>query len=145
MKGYTLIISEKPDAARKIAESIADEKPKAIMKNEVAYYEFDVKGKKHVCVPAVGHLFVLSPVKNSKSKGWNYPVFDLEWSPTYTKKGTEWTKKYFENIKYLVDGASSFVDAADVDNEGEVLLYNILRFICKVDDAKRMKFSTLTK
>jgi DNA topoisomerase-1 len=145
MAGYTLIISEKPDAARRIAESIADSKPRAVMKNEVAYYEFTVNKKKHVCVPAVGHLFVLTPVKSEKSKGWNYPVFDLEWEPTYTKKGTEWTKKYFENIKSLVDGAESFVDAADVDNEGEVLLYNILRFICKVEDAKRMKFSTLTK
>jgi len=145
MAGYTLIISEKPDAARRIAESIADKKPKVVMKNEVAYYEFTVNRKKHIVVPAVGHLFVLSPVKDESNKGWNYPVYDLEWVPTYTKKGIEWTKKYFENIKDLVKNANSFIDAADVDNEGEVLLYNILRFICKVNDAKRMKFSTLTK
>ncbi|MEM7825572.1 MAG: DNA topoisomerase I, partial [Candidatus Aenigmatarchaeota archaeon] len=141
--GYTLIIAEKPDAARRIAEAIADKKPKVVRKNEAEYYEFTVKGKKHVCAPAVGHLFVLSPLKTNK--GWSYPIFSYEWVPTYTKKGTEWTKKYFENIKDLVKGADEFIDAADVDTEGEVLLYNILRFICRVKDAKRMQFSTLTK
>ncbi|MFH8132464.1 MAG: DNA topoisomerase, partial [Candidatus Aenigmatarchaeota archaeon] len=141
--GYTLIIAEKPDAARRIAEALADKKPKVVRKREVEYYEFTVNGKKHVCVPAVGHLFTLSPL--SKSKKWNYPIFSYEWTPTYTKKGTEWTKKYFENIVDLAKGADEFIDAADVDTEGEVLLYNILRFICKVKDAKRMQFSTLTK
>jgi len=143
--GYTLIIAEKPDAARRIAEAIADKKPKIVRRNEAKYYEFTVNGKKHICVPAVGHLFVLSPVKDKNSKGWNYPVFDFHWIPTYYRKETSWTKKYFENIQELVKNASEFVDAADVDTEGEVLLYNILRFICKVKDAKRMKFSTLTK
>jgi len=141
--GYTLIIAEKPDAARRIAEAIADKKPKVVKKNEAEYYEFTVNGKKHVCVPAVGHLFVLSPLKTNK--GWSYPIFSYDWTPTYTKKGTEWTRKYFENIKELVKGADEFIDAADVDTEGEVLLYNILRFICGVKDAKRMQFSTLTK
>ncbi|MBI2544995.1 MAG: DNA topoisomerase I [Candidatus Aenigmarchaeota archaeon] len=135
---YTLIIAEKPDASRRIAESIADERPVIVRKNGVDYYEFTVDGKKHVCVPAVGHLFVLSP----KEK---YPIFDFDWIPTYEKKGTEWTEKYFKNIKSLAKGADEFIDAADVDNEGETLLYNILRFICGVEDAKRMKFSTLTK
>ncbi|MBI2005463.1 MAG: DNA topoisomerase I [Candidatus Aenigmarchaeota archaeon] len=138
---YTLIISEKPDAARRIAESIADKKPKTIERNGVDYYEFTVNGRKHICVPAVGHLFVL----DAKGKGWTYPVFDYEWIPTYERKGTEWTEKYFRNIKELAKNATEFIDAADVDNEGEVLLYNILRFICGVEDGKRMKFSTLTK
>lgn len=141
---YSLIISEKPDSARRIAESIADKKPKVIKKNDVNYYEFTVNGKKYVCAPAVGHLFVLD-VKRDSSKGWTYPVFDYEWIPTYKRKGTEWAEKYFRNIEELTKGATEFIDAADVDNEGEVLLYNILRFICGVGDAKRMKFSTLTK
>ncbi len=141
---YTLIISEKPDASKRIAEAIADKKPKTIERNGVNYYEFTVNGKNHICVPAVGHLFVLD-AKKTQSKGWVYPVFDYEWVPTYKRKGTEWTEKYFRNIEHLAKNAEEFIDAADVDNEGEVLLYNILRFICGVEDAKRMKFSTLTK
>src|SRR3989442_1446795 len=143
--GYTLIIAEKPDASRRIAEAIADRKPTVHENNGVNYYEFTVKGKKHFCVPAVGHLFGLYPSKKNNPGGWSYPVFDFEWGPTFKRKQTKWTEKYFRNIEELAKGASVFVDAADVDNEGEVLLYNILHFICGVDDAKRMKFSTLTK
>ncbi len=138
---YILVLAEKPDASRRIAESIADKKPKVIERNGVNYYEFNVNGKKHVCVPAVGHLFVL----DVRGRRWTYPMFDYDWIPTYKRKGTEWTEKYFRNIEKLVSNATEFIDAADVDNEGEVLLYNILRFICGVEDAKRMKFSTLTK
>jgi DNA topoisomerase-1 len=143
--GYTLIIAEKPDAAKRIAEAIADNKPKTITKNGASYYEFEVAKKKYICVPAVGHLFVLQPSKKDNPKGWNYPVFNFEWIPTYTKKETTWTEKYLKNIKELAKDAFDYVDAADVDTEGEVLLYNILRFLCGVEDAKRMKFSTLTK
>ena len=145
MAKYTLIISEKPDAARRIAEAIADKKPKVIEKNGASFYEFSVNGKKHICVPAVGHLFVLSPVKDKKNRGWTYPTFSYEWVPTYTKKGTEWTEKYYRNIEEVAKNAGEFIDAADMDTEGEVLLFNILRFLCGVKDAKRMKFSTLTK
>jgi DNA topoisomerase-1 len=142
---YVLVIAEKPDAARRIAEAIADSEPKAVEKRGATYYDFTVKNKRHICAPAVGHLFVLTPSKKHHSKGWNYPVFDLEWIPTYEKKGTAWTEKYYKNILELAKNASDFIDAADVDAEGEVLLFNILRFLCNVKDARRMKFSTLTK
>jgi DNA topoisomerase-1 len=142
---YTLLIAEKPDAARRISEAIADTKPKTIKKRGIAYYDFTVQGKRHICVPAAGHLFILTPSKENNPKGWNYPVFNLEWVPTYTKKVTAWTQNYFKNIQELSQNASDFIDAADVDTEGEVLLFNILRFICNVKDAKRMKFSTLTR
>jgi len=142
---YTLIIAEKPDTARRIAEAIADGKPKSTEKHGVIYYEFTINKKRYICVPTVGHLFVLTPSKKHNPKGWNYPVFNLEWTPTYLKKNTAWTEKYFKNIQALAKNALDFIDAADVDTEGEVLLFNILRFICNVKDAKRMIFSTLTK
>lgn len=142
-EGYVLIIAEKPDAARRIAEALSNTKPKLIERDGVTSYEFYVNGKKHICAPAVGHLFVLEA--NDSKKGWDYPIFSYTWVPTYLRRETSWTKKYFENLKELAKGASEFIDAADVDTEGEVLLYNILRFICGVKDAKRMKFSTLTK
>jgi DNA topoisomerase-1 len=142
---YTMIIAEKPDAARRISEALADTPPCVSKKRGVPYYEFAVQGKSHICVPAAGHLFILAPSKENNPQGWDYPVFNLEWVPTYTKKVTFWTEKYFKNIQELSQDASEFIDAADVDAEGEVLLFNILRFICKVNDAKRMKFSTLTR
>lgn len=138
---YTVIIAEKPDAARKIAESLADGKPVELEASGVRYYKFTVNGKEHVCVPAVGHLFTLLP----KGKGWTYPIFDFEWSPTYLRKESAWTEKYLRNFQELSKNASELIGATDFDMEGEVILYNILRYIFKAKDAKRMKFSTLTK
>jgi DNA topoisomerase-1 len=80
-----------------------------------------------------------------KGNGWDYPDFKVEWIPTYKNKGSEFTRKYFNNIKKLVRDAKDFIVATDFDTEGEVIGYNILRFLCKQKDAKRMKFSTLTK
>lgn len=139
--GYTVIIAEKPDAARKIAESLADQKPKEVNTNGVRYYKFTVNGKEHICVPAVGHLFTLLP----KGKEWTYPIFDFEWTPTYLRKESAWTEKYLKNFQALSKDASELIGATDFDMEGEVILYNILRYVFKAKDAKRMKFSTLTK
>lgn len=139
---YTLVIAEKPAASEKIATALAEGKLKKIRKGKTYWFEFVRNGKKHVCVPAVGHLFVLD-TKNTK--GWNYPVFSYEWTPTYTRKGSEFTRIYFKNIKDLVANADEFISATDLDTEGCVISYNILRFICGVNDGKRMKFSTLVK
>ncbi|MBO3801883.1 MAG: DNA topoisomerase I [Thermoproteota archaeon] len=138
---YTVIIAEKPDAAKKIAESLADEKPIVLEKNGVKYYKFTINGKEHICIPAVGHLFTLLP----KGKGWNYPIFDFEWSPTYLRKESAWTEKYLKNFQELSKNTSELIGATDFDMEGEVILFNILRYIFNAKDAKRMKFSTLTK
>ena len=76
----------------------------------------------------------------------SYPVFDVEWKPTYeTTKSAAFSKKYYDMLKKISKGATDFVVACDLDVEGEVIGYNILRYICKQKDAKRMKFSTLTK
>lgn len=141
---YTLIISEKPSAAGKIASALAGTEVKKLTgKSGVAYFKLERGGKQIVVVPAVGHLYALFEKKSTGM--WAYPTFDVEWRPTYTNKTNYWAKKYFENIESLVSGANEFVSATDYDREGSVIAYNILRFICKVKDARRMKFSTLTK
>ena len=137
----TLIISEKPQAAFRIASALAESEIKKIKKGKTYWFEFTRDNKKHVVVPAVGHLFVL----DDPAKGWDYPVFDVEWVPTFKRKGYEYTKGYYNNIKKLVENSDDFVIATDFDTEGEVIGYNILRFICNREDARRMKFSTLTK
>lgn len=138
---YTLILTEKPSAARKIAYALTDKAPKKLGK-EVTYYKIQRAGKDILIVPAVGHLFVLETKNN---KNWAYPIFEVEWKATYMQKGNYWAKKYFYNIKKLAAGASEFISATDYDLEGSVIAYNVFRFICGVKDGKRMKFSTLTK
>lgn len=138
---YTLIISEKPSSSERIAHALAEGKVEKAGK-ATFYFKFKRAGKDIVVVPAVGHLFVLDE-KDKKSK-WTYPVFDMDWRPTFDDKNNLWAKKYYANIAKLAKGANEYVSACDYDIEGSVIAYNIIRFICGAKDGKRMKFSTLT-
>ncbi len=139
---YELIICEKPAAAKKMAEALADTKPSKEVHDGVAYYELTHDGKPVVIGAAVGHLFGLA--EKEKTKGFAYPVFDIEWLPSFVlSKGSEYTKKYIDCIKKLAKGANTFTIATDYDTEGEVIGLNIVRYLCNRNDARRMKFSTL--
>src|SRR3989338_1695923 len=139
---YELIICEKPQAAKKIAESLAHGKPIKENVGDVPTYKI-TRGKKDiVVVPAVGHLYTL---EEKNKKGWTYPVFDIEWVPASVRKESKFTKKYLDAIKKLAKSADSFVVACDYDQEGSLIGKNIIVLACKKKDACRMKFSTLTK
>ena len=136
-KNTILIITEKPAAAQKIATALG--KPEKKNLGGVAYYELTHDGKRILVGCAVGHLFSL---KQMSGKGW--PVFDIEWQPNFKVKKKDWSKKYYNALSKLCKEADSFIVACDYDVEGEVIGWNVLRFICKKENAKRMKFSTLT-
>ncbi len=138
---YTLVISEKPSAAKSIAEALSNTKPKKFGEKAV-WYEFTRDGQQYVVVPAVGHLFTLKQT----DKGWSYPNFAVEWVPSFkATKFAAFSQPYFENIERLSKDASDIIVATDYDDEGEVIGFNILRFMCKKENAKRMRFSTMTK
>jgi len=140
--GYELIITEKPQAAKKIAEALADGKPIKESANKVPYYKLTHNKKDIVVGCAVGHLYTVA----EKDKGkWTYPVFNLEWVPSYEKSKQKYSKNYITMLKKLCKDADSYTVACDYDIEGEVIGLNIIRFICRQKDANRMKFSTLTK
>ena len=134
-----LIITEKPQAALKIASALGT--PRKYSEDKVSYYEVERDGNKILVASAVGHLYNLTYAKGQK--GW--PIFNTEWEPSYEKKSAAFTKKYFEVLKMLCRKAKEIIIATDFDIEGEVIGWNVLRFICKEPSAKRMKFSTLTK
>ena len=137
-----LIICEKPTAAKKIAEALADGKPIKNTTNKVVFYEITHGNKDIIVGCAVGHLYGLK----QKEKRATLPVFDIEWVPTYDiSKGSAFSKKYTTVLKRLAKKADTFTIATDYDVEGEVIGLNVIKFICKKDDARRMKFSTLTK
>jgi len=141
---YTIIITEKPDAARRIAEALAESNTLKTYKNEdgVTYYEFIRNGKNFIVVCAVGHLFNLAP----KEKKWIYPIFDYTWKPSFqVRKSSAFSKKYFDVIKSILKNGSDYIIATDYDIEGEVIGANILKFLANKNDAKRMVYSTLTK
>lgn len=141
---YELIICEKPNAAKKVAEALADKKPTKKTTKKVSYYELEHGGKKIVVGCAVGHLFNLA--EKDKKKGWSYPVFSYEWKPSYeVSKASAFSKAYLDVLKKLAKNAGEFTVACDYDIEGSTIGWNVVSLVCKKKDGKRMKFSTLTK
>lgn len=139
---YELIISEKPNAAKKIAEALADGKPIKEGENGVTVWNITHNGKDIKVACAVGHLFSVA----EKEKSFKYPSYDIEWVPTSSiDKNAAYSKKYLNTIKKVAKGANEFTVACDYDIEGEVIGLNVVKYACKQDDANRMKFSTLTK
>ena len=145
MEKYTLIITEKPDAAQRIAESLnLKGKPKKAKDRNVPYFlaEWD---KPLVIVPALGHLYT---VVHEHGRRNYYPVFNFKWAPRYlAEKGAGQIKTWVEVFSKLAEKADSYIDACDYDIEGALIGYTILRYACgnREKIASRMKFSTLTK
>ena len=138
-----LIVTEKPAQAEKIATALADTKPIKKTVGKVKYYELKHKGKSILVGCAVGHLFGLAKSKKGTNK---LPNFDIEWKPKYEiDKHAEYTRNYANILKQLSKRADKFTVATDYDVEGSVIGFNVIKFICGQKDAKRMKFSTLTK
>ena len=135
----TLIITEKPQAAEKIAYALGN--PKKQFENKVSYFELFRNGKKIIVASAAGHLFNLT--YSQGQKGW--PIFKIEWQPSFKSKNAAFTKNYYDVLKKLSRKALDIIIATDYDIEGEVIGWNILRFVCNRNTAKRMKYSTLTK
>ncbi|MEK6811557.1 MAG: DNA topoisomerase I [Nanoarchaeota archaeon] len=140
IKDITLIVTEKPQAALKIASALSSTARK-YSENNVPFYELERNGKRIVVASAVGHLFNLTYVKGQS--GW--PIFNIEWIPSYESKTAHFTKNYYMLLKKLSRRAKEIIIATDFDNEGELIGWNVLRFIIEEKDAKRMKYSTLTK
>jgi len=79
MGKYTLIITEKPDAALRIASALDwKEKPQRIYENGVPYY-IAKRESEIVVVPALGHLYTIM----DEQKGRIYPAFSFRWVPRY--------------------------------------------------------------
>jgi DNA topoisomerase I len=138
--GSVLIITEKPQAAQKIANALAQGSVKKNSLNRVSYYTLERDGKYIEVVCAVGHLFNLAQVKARNP----WPTFEIGWAPNYLIKKNDFTKRYFDVIAKLCKNAGKIIVATDYDMEGEVIGMNVVKYICNQNDAERMKFSTLT-
>ncbi len=140
---YELVLAEKPKQALRIAYALSTNKPKAKRFGRAVYYETKFNNKKIIIAPAVGHLFGL---KQKEPNKLGYPVFDIEWRPIFEiDNKAVFSKPYYYMLKKLASAASEFTVSCDYDVEGELIGYNVLRFICNTTKAARMKFSTLTK
>ena len=135
---YTLVVCEKPDAARRIAQALGDAKETRVAGVSV----FDVasrSGTQYKVCSASGHLYGIVDATKNRSV---YPVLDLEWAPVENGRAG----RIIGVIAKLSQGAGRFIHACDYDQEGEVIGYSILQYACggKYAGALRAKFSTLT-
>ena len=123
---YSLIIAEKPQAAKKIAEALADGKAISEKVGQVSYYKATHGNEDLVVVPAVGHLYSLAQKEGKKGQ---FPVFDIEWKEAgEVHKKSSFSSKYLSVIKKLSKSAKHFVVACDYDQEGSVIgLYHCSR------------------
>ena len=145
LEKYTLIVTEKPDAANRIASALDfTGKAKRMADKGVPYYVAQREGK-IVVVPALGHLYTVTSEAKERGK---YPVFNLRWVPLYeAERGASRIRVWLQTISKLAKEADTFIDACDYDIEGSIIGYCILKYACggKENAAKRMKYSTLTK
>jgi len=135
---YTLVVCEKPDAARRIAQALGD--PKETRPSGISVFDVTNGGRHYKVCTALGHLYGLSDVTKNRSV---YPVLDLEWAPVAKDPRAA---RAIKVISELSKDASAFVHACDYDQEGEVIGHSILQYACggKYEKAQRAKFSTLT-
>jgi DNA topoisomerase-1 len=113
MGKYTFIITEKPDAAQRIASALdAEGRAKKMEDNGVPYYVAK-RDKEIVVVPALGHLYTVAEERSGRS---HYPVFSFKWLPRYVaEKDAKQTRKWLETISKLSTDADTFIDACDYD------------------------------
>jgi len=145
MQKYTLVITEKPDAARRIAVALdRNHKPAKMSLSGVPYYAAQ-RDRRIVVVPALGHLYTVVGETNKRDF---YPIFSFKWMPRFmAERGAARIRIWLDSISRLAKGADSFVDACDYDVEGSIIGYSIMRYACgnKEHLSKRMKYSTLTE
>ena len=128
MGKYKLIVTEKPDAANRIAMALdIDGKAKKIVDSGVPYYQAYRNGDL-VVVPAIGHLYTVASKEKAKR---DYPVFDYHWVPRYlAERGASKIRVWLNVIAKLAENAEEFVDACDFDIEGSIIGYCILKYAC---------------
>lgn len=141
---YSLVICEKPDAAKRVADALSGGNAKSTLVEGTVVHRFSRNGEEYVVCAAQGHVYGVSDPTDERTV---YPVFDVEWYPSnLLDEESEGAARRISAIKKLASGASRFVSACDLDVEGETIGFNILRYACggREETASRARFSTLT-
>ncbi len=145
VKGYTLVICEKPDAARRVSDALSGGSSRSSQVEGTTVFSFSRKGEEFVVCSAQGHVYGMSDPSKERTV---YPIFDIEWYPSdVVDRDSGGAARRISAVKKLAAGASRFVNACDFDVEGETIGYNLLRYACggKEMGALRARFSTLTE
>tara|TARA_B100000029_G_scaffold235347_2_gene232480 strand:- start:2281 stop:4383 length:2103 start_codon:yes stop_codon:yes gene_type:complete len=142
---YSLVICEKSEAARKISEALSNNNYKTFKIFNIDVFLVRYNKINYVICSAIGHLYNLSLLK----KRQKLPIHEYEWIPSKQadRNRSRIINSRIKVIEKLSDNANEFILACDLDQEGETIGFNILKYACneKQNIAKRVKFSTLMK
>jgi DNA topoisomerase-1 len=141
-----LIISEKANAAKKIAQFLAEGPVKEGKHRSVPYHTFTWKGEESVSVGLKGH--VLNPEFPEEFSNWQKvepsELIDAEILKSVSEKGVA------NAVKSLAKKADRVVIATDFDREGELIGVEALSLAFEanprlIDYVERSRYSALTK
>ena len=145
MEKCILIVTEKPDAARRIANALdLKGNPQKVEESGVPYYIAE-RDRKLIVATALGHLYIVTHERGGRNY---YPVLNFKWAPRHlVEKGAKQVEDCIKVFSKLAKNADEFIAACDYDLEGSLIGYCVLKHACgnKEGLAKRMKFSTLMK
>src|ERR671917_74449 len=141
-----LIISEKANAAKKIAQFLAEGSVKEGKHRSVPHHTFRWKGEECISVGLKGH--VLNPEYPEEYSNWQKvepsELIDAEILKSVSEKGVA------NAVKSLAKKADRVVIATDFDREGELIGVEALSLAFEansrlMDHVERARFSALTK
>jgi DNA topoisomerase I len=141
-----LIISEKANAAKKIAQFLAEGSVNEGKHRSVPYHTFTWKGEESVSVGLKGH--VLNPEFPEEYSNWQKvepsELIDAEILKSVSEKGVA------NAVKSLAKKADRVVIATDFDREGELIGVEALSLAFEanprlIDHVERSRYSALTK
>ncbi len=135
----TLILTEKPNVAKRIA-SIISEGARARKEGKIYYYEFDMGSERYYVAPAAGHLLELDYPPGK----WEYPsIISPERLVLKEIKGK---REYLRVLEKLGRSSSRIIVATDLDSEGSSIALEIIKALnWEGKEILRMEFSSLTK
>ena len=139
----TLVIAEKPDAAKKIVEAL---KPEGSFKTSQGYYESD----KYVVTYGFGHLFSAKlPKEYTEFGGWKWeaiPFYPPSGSLDY-KIAEESKKKQVKTVGDLLKRPDvvDIVNACDAGREGDLIFWEMYDYFKNKKPVKRLWISSLVK
>lgn len=147
-KEVSIIITEKPDVAKRIAYALFENIKKIQIKNVPVYIS---SNDFTICyiVPASGHLYDLD-FDNMLSEKWEYPILpDINGYRYIPIRSKISYIRAFKEISMLLRDDSLIIIATDLDRRGSYIAMQILEAIFGINilsrRLRRMAFNALTK
>ena len=139
-----LVVTEKNDAARNIADILGDKKPTADKVYSTPIYRFTRAGEEWVIIGLRGHILEVDfPESYRKWKMATLP--QLVYAPV---EKTPKEKEIIRSLKNLAAKASDIIIATDFDREGELIGSDALSCIREANataPVSRARYSSFTK